>query len=140
MTRGRELMDRESTLKLILRLLGSFSLCAIPFIFVPYGLMDEIHRQLGLGGLPEEPIVGYLARSTSAFYALLGGLMWRVSFDPRRHRAVLIYLGGAVAAFGVALCFIDWWEGLPMLWKLWEGPFVVGVGLTILFLSREIED
>jgi hypothetical protein len=27
------------------------------------------------------PVVGSLARSTSAFYAMLGGLFWIISFD-----------------------------------------------------------
>jgi len=89
--------------------------------------------------MPDTPVVWYLARSTSAFYALLGGLFWVVSFDPRRHRSVLIYLGAAVTLLGVALLVMDWWEGLPLLWKVWEGPFVIVFGLVLLFLSRAIE-
>jgi hypothetical protein len=129
----------EQILKLILRLVGSWSLFALIFVVEPYAWMDSIHSALGMGRLPDESVVGYLARSTSAFYALLGGLFWVVSFDLRRHHQVVIYLGAAVSVFGVMLLAIDWWEGMPPLWTVWEGPFVIAFGFSILFLSRGIE-
>jgi hypothetical protein len=91
-----------------------------------------------MGQLPDTPVVGYLARSTSAFYALLGGLFWVISFDLGRHRRVLIYLGAAVTSFGVVLLAVDWFEGMPSFWTVWEGPFVTAFGLTLLFLSRGV--
>ena len=127
------------SLKIVLRLVGTASLTALILAAAPHSWMREIHAWLGLGTMPDTPVVWYLARSTSAFYALLGGLFWVVSFDPRRHRSVLIYLGAAVTLLGVALLVMDWWEGLPLLWKVWEGPFVIVFGLVLLFLSRAIE-
>ncbi len=128
----------EQLLKLLLRFLGTTSLFALVFVVAPYSWLDSIHSSLGMGQLPNKPVVGYLARSTSAFYALLGGLFWIVSFDLERHRLVLRYLGAAITLFGAALLVIDWWEGLPFLWKVWEGPFLMAFGLAIFFLSRKI--
>jgi len=128
----------DQPLKLLLRMIGSASLLALIFVVVPYESMDAIHRSLGMGPLPDQSVVGYLARSTSAFYAMLGGLLWLVSFDLRRHRRVLIYLGYAISVFGIALLWVDWWEGMPMFWKLWEGPFVLVIGIAISILSRRI--
>lgn len=92
-----------------------------------------------MGQLPDKPVVGYLARSTSALYAILGGLFWTVSFDLERHRLVLCYLGAAITLFGAALLVIDWSEGLPFLWKVWEGPFLMALGLAIFSLNRLIK-
>ena len=131
-------MTSEHALKLILRLLGSSSLLALIFVAAPYAWMDSIHSTLGMGQLPDSPVVGYLARSTSAFYALLGGLFWVVSFDLVRHRPVLIYLGAAIVSFGVVLLIVDWTEGMPSLWTVWEGPFVIAFGLALLLLSRSV--
>ncbi len=131
-------MTSEQTLKLILRLMGSSSLLALIFVAAPYTWMESIHSTLGMGQLPDQPVVGYLARSTSAFYALLGGLFWVVSFDLGRHRRVLIYLGAAISSLGVVLLVVDWSEGMPPFWKNWEGPFVMAFGLAILFLSRGV--
>lgn len=133
------LMNTESALRFMLRFFGTTSLLAIPFIFVPYSVMDNIHQQLQLGRLPEEPIVGYLARSLSAFYALVGALFWKISFNLPRYRSLLIYLGGALTLLGGAICFIDWWEGLPAVWKLCEGPFIIVAALVMLSLSRRIQ-
>ena len=130
--------NSEQVLKLFLRLIGSAALLALIFVAAPHAWMDAIHVQMGMGQLPDAPVVGYLARSTSAFYALLGGLLWVVSFDLGRHRLVLIYLGGAITLFGGTLLVVDWWEGMPLFWKIWEGPFVIAFGLSVLFLSRSI--
>jgi hypothetical protein len=118
--------------------MGFFSLTALAFVVAPRSWMRSTHEWLGMGPMPDTPVVWYLARSTSAFYALLGGLFWVVSFDPRRHRSVLLYLGAAVTLLGVALLVTDWWEGLPLYWKVWEGPFVIVFGLALLLLVRVI--
>jgi hypothetical protein len=132
--------NHESLLKLFLRVLGTSALTAAFFVCVPDTWMDAIHQQLGMGKLPDAPIVSYLARSTSAFYALLGGLLWVVSFDLRRHRVVLRYLGAAILIFGLALFVIDWQAGLPLWWRLWEGPIDCAFGIVILFLSSRISE
>ena len=131
-------MDRESALKLLLRVIGTSSLTALIFVAAPYGWMSSIHAALGMGTLPEMPVVGYLTRSLSAFYALMGGLFWVLSFDLKRYRQLLSYIGLGVSMLGLALLFTDWHEGLPLWWKLWEGPFVIGIGLLIYGMSRKI--
>jgi len=131
-------VTEERALKLILRIIGSSSLLALIFVAAPYSWMNSIHADLGMGPMPDAPVVGYLARSTSAFYAFLGGLLWVVSFDLRRHRRVLIYLGAASACFGVVLFLVDWSEGMPWFWTAWEGPFVLVFGLATLILSRRL--
>lgn len=132
-------MNAEVVLKVILRLLGSSSLCALLFIAVPYDWMNSIHGWLGLGTLPPDPIVGYLSRSLSAFYALTGGLFWVLSFDVVRYRSVLAYLGWAIVALGVVLFFVDLAEGLPLYWTAWEGPFVTAYGSFMTYLVRRLE-
>ena len=131
---------RDRIFRWLLRVAGTIELFALIFIVAPESWMVSIHAWLGLGELPRDPIVGYLARSTSAFYAMLGGLMWVVSFDLTRHREVLIYLGWAQALFGVALLGIDTYEGLPMSWPLFEGPLVIPLGLATLWLARQLPD
>ena len=131
-------MSAETTLKLTLRVIGGSSLFALIFVAAPLAWMQSIHTALGMGQLPDTPVVSYLARSTSAFYAFLGGLFWLVSFDLPRYRRVLIYLGAAITPFGVVLFLTDWQAGMPLWWTVWEGTFVFGLGLAILLLSRRI--
>ncbi len=42
----------EQLLKFLLRLMGTSSLFALVFVFVPHAWMDQIHAQLGMGPLP----------------------------------------------------------------------------------------
>lgn len=123
-------------LRFVLRLFGTSSLLAVIFVAAPHAWMRDIHAALGMGELPDAPVLWYLARSTSAFYAMLGGLFWTVSFDTARYRTVLFYLGAALATFGLSLYVIDWFEGMPWWWVVWEGTAVTGFGLTIFVLAR----
>lgn len=131
-------MSSDLLLKIILRVLGTSSLTAVAFIFVPSAWMSSIHASVGLGEMPDAPVVWYLARSTSTFYAIVGGLFWTVSFDLVRHRTVLVYLSWAILFLGLTLLGIDWTEGMPLFWKLWEGPYVILAGLAMIWSARRI--
>lgn len=130
--------NQERLFKLFLRVLGSVALLALVAVVMPYSWMNAIHKWLGMGKLPSEPIVGYLARSTSAFYALLGALLWVVSFDLVRHRLILRFLGVAIIVFGGILLIVDFVEGMPLWWRFWEGPINMAFGTIILILSNRI--
>ncbi len=128
----------RSLLRGLLRFFGTSSLLALIFVAAPHSWMTSIHAGLGLGSMPDSPVVWYLARSTSAFYALVGGLFWVVSFDLRRFRPIVVYLGCAVIVLGLALLIIDWTEGLPRFWALWEGPVLIVAGAVFLRATRSI--
>ena len=131
--------SEEIFLRFVLRWIGTVSLLALFAVVMPYAWMDATHYWLGLGRLPDQPIVGYLARSVSAFYALLGGLLWVISFDLPRHRPTLCYLGVAIMVFGATLTGIDWVEGLPLFWRVWEGPWVMLMGAAIAWCAARIK-
>lgn len=130
---------QERFLRLFLRIIGTAALFALVAVVMPYSWMKAIHQWLGLGTLPTEPIVGYLARSTSAFYASLGGLMWVVSFDLHRHRIVLCYLGVAIILFGAALFVIDLLAAMPLWWTFCEGPPNTTFGVVIYVLAHRLD-
>ena len=109
-------------------------LVALVFVVAPRAWMEEIHIWLGLGVFPDTPIVWYLARSTSAFYAMMGGLYWLASYDMGRQRRLLLFLGWWTVVLGVMLCGIDLWVGLPLSWTLSEGPMVILMGVAMLYL------
>ena len=129
-----------SLLRFVLRLEGTVALLSLIGVVMPYAAMDATHQWLGLGRLPSEPIVGYLARSLSAFYAALGAFFWFLSFDVHRHRPTLRFGGIVIVVFGATLIVIDWVEGLPAFWRLWEGPWVIVIGGVIAWLASRVED
>ena len=130
----------ELAIVIILRVVGISGLFAIPAIFLPYSWMDAIHAYVGLGELPDAPIVSYLARSLSAFYAIVSAITLFISFDIRRYRSFLKLWAVIVIVTGFVLLGIDIEAGMPMSWTLCEGPPTIAIGLVVLWLQRWIRD
>jgi hypothetical protein len=128
----------ERGLVAFLRFFGCMTLLAVYAVVQPRSWMAATHEWLGLGALPEGPIVSYLARSLSAFYALLGGALVLFSTDVRRYRPALVYVSTAIVLLGVALFFIDLNAGLPSSWIWGEGPLTIVLGLVMGWLVRSV--
>lgn len=129
-------MTRDGFLTLYLRLIGTVAGLAAICAVMPLHWMDTIHRAIGMGALPDRPIVEYLARSTSAFYALMGALFWTLSFDLVRYRPLVRRLGMAIIALGILLLWTDIVAGMPWFWQAIEGPANVVLGAVILWTVR----
>lgn len=126
-------MTRDCFLILFLRVVGSVAGSAALCAVMPLRAMDAAHRALGMGPLPSQPIVEYLARSTSAFYALLGVLLWALSFDVSRYRPLVRGTGLAFIALGVLLLWTDIGAGLPLFWQVAEGPINALFGIILVW-------
>jgi hypothetical protein len=59
------------------------------------------------------PVVEYLARSLSVFYAVTGALCLVLATDPERYRPLVRLLGAAFALTSVVLLGIDLAAGMP---------------------------
>jgi hypothetical protein len=114
--------------------MGTVAGLAVVAVFMPLDWMDRCHRMLGMGGLPQGPIVEYLARSLSAFYAMLGGMLWVASFDVRRYAGVITFVGVSSIAFGAVILVIDLSIGMPRYWAACEGPIVICFSVILLLL------
>ena len=117
-------------------LLGMGSLFALVPVVMPWSWMAATHRWLGLGEMPTGPIVEYLARSLSAFYAVMGALCLVVAADLERYRPLVRLLGTAFALMSVVLLGVDLAAGLPWWWSASEGPGGVVLGALMFFLAR----
>ena len=101
--------------------------------------MARIHHQIGLGNLPQLPIVDYLARSVSFFYGIHGVIVLYISFNLMRYLQflkLLCYLG---FVFGITLFIIDMTAPMPPYWAFGEGPFVMSLNMVVYILVKMIE-
>jgi hypothetical protein len=130
----------EKALVLLLRIAGVILLTALIPAVMPSAWMEEIHRRLGMGELPDGPIIGYLTRSLSAMYAMHGALVLFVSSDVRRFLPVVKCLAGLAILFGIGMVVLDVMVGMPPYWVLCEGPFIVVLGGVLLWLSSHVDD
>jgi len=131
----RQMNKQEKMISWILRLLGFLGMFAVLAVIMPFGWMLSIHEFLGLGKMPEAPVVEYLARSLSAFYAMVSVIFWYVSFRVREHWKLVRVLAYLFVAFGVVSWWVDVKAGMPLLWTLQEAPPMIAVGLVILYLQ-----
>ncbi len=128
----------QRQLVLFLRVSAVILLLALAALVLPHRAMDTLHGWLGLGDLPDTPMVSYLSRSSGAQYATLGALYLCLSFDVRRNLDLLRYLAYFKLAFGAAMLVVDVAVGMPLLWTLVEGPFILGWSLTLLGLTQRL--
>lgn len=109
---------------------------ALVAVLMPMSWMVAIHRWLGLGDMPTDRIVGYLARSLSAFYVFTGALCLVVSSDLERFSPLACFLGLAFFFMGAVATGIDFAVGMPWWWSYFEGPPAVLLGVFMYFLAR----
>ena len=125
----------EKILIWLLRLSGAVMLTALGAVVMPYDWMNVIHQRMGLGELPNVPIVGYLTRSISALYALHGALFVFIASDVRRYLPVLRFLVLAGIVFGGVLIGVDCAVGMPLSWTVEEGASTIVFSIAILWMT-----
>lgn len=119
----------------VIRVTAVVMILAVFAVFMPFSWMDAIHGWLGLGRLPEGPIVSYLARSVSAFYAMAGVVALYISFDVERYWRLITLLAVELIAFGAVFLAIDIAIHMPLYWVLTEGPCCIAGGIAVLWLQ-----
>ena len=122
------------TAKWLLRLMGSLICLSFFAIFLPWSWMDGIHAWAGLGRLPQEPIVEYLARTISAMYCAHGLVVLFVSTNVQRYWPLVGLLGVVNLFLGTVILFTDLTASMPWLWTVIEGPSIVVGGVLLLIL------
>jgi hypothetical protein len=126
----------DKALVLLLRFVGGTALFALVAVFMPWSWMAATHRWLGLGEMPAGPVVEYLARSLSAFYAIMGALCLVVAADLERYRPLVRFLGVAFVLMSGVLLGVDLMAGMPWWWSASEGPGGVVFGVLLFVLAR----
>lgn len=130
-------MTAARALVVLLRLIAVAELAAVPFVVAPLGWMAAVHaRVLGLGPLPDGPLVEYLARHLSAVYVIHGAVALAVSRDLPRYRPLAELLGWGHVGLGGVLFGTDLSAGLGATWAAVEGTIVSACGAVVVVLAR----
>lgn len=128
-------MSSERWLRVLLRALGAFDLLALAGVIMPQRWMADIHAWLGMGEMPEAPVVEYLARSASLMYAMHAVFVLFVSGDVRRYRPLITLMAVVAMISGCTLLAIDVGAGVPWFWTVVEGPDYIVVAVAVLWLQ-----
>lgn len=131
--------DPKTQLSWFLFVTALIMLSAAGAIVMPYEMMRDFYANLGLGELPNIPLVGYLTRSVSALYALSGATYWFLSRDIDRYLPFLRFSVLLTAVFNVVLILIDVGVEMPLYWTLGEGGFLAAWTAAFWWLVRRVE-
>ena len=123
-------------LVVLLRLLGLLDFCASIAVVAPRAWIGACHEWLGLGPFPSGPLVEYLARCTSVWYASYGLLLWFISCDVERYARLILCLSYILIIQGAVIVGIDLAAGMPGWWTAIEGPCCSGLGAILLLAGR----
>src|SRR5262249_50404868 len=126
----------DRALVILLRFVGVTALFALVAVFMPVSWMAATHRWLGLGEMPTAPVVEYLARSLSAFYALMGAICLVLTTDLKHYRPLVRFLGAAFALMSLVALGVDLAAGMRWWWSACEGPGGVVFGALLFVLAR----
>ena len=110
--------NAERWLKLLLLLFGLPPVLAIVPFLMPMSWMAAVHAWLGMGALPDKPIVDYLARYASAMSVLYGLLLLLLLTDVRRYAPVITLQAVAVILLAGVGAIFSWRTGMPRWWVI----------------------
>lgn len=130
--------NAEFWLKLLLFVWGFPPVLAIVPFLMPMSWMAAVHEWIGMGVLPDKPIVDYLARYASAMSALYGFLLLLLMTNVRRYAPVITLQAIAIIVFsGVGVIFA-WRAGMPSWWIIMDVVSCWGFCGAMLWLQTKI--
>jgi len=130
-------MNKERILRVLLRLAGAFEILAFIAVVMPRSWMEISHEWLGLGQMPQGPVLMFLIRQASYTYGMHGISLWVLALDVKRFRPLIILNGIAYLVAAPAFWAIDYTSGMPLWWTFGDciGCGVLGAALLWCSLS-----
>ncbi len=130
-------MNRQRLLAWLLRLAGAVEILAFIAVVMPRSFMETSHAWLGLGTMPEGPILMFMIRQASYSYGMHGVSLWVLATDVDRFRPLVIFNGIAFMIAAPVFFFIDYTSGMPLWWTLGDTASCAFFGGSLLALSRD---
>ena len=128
-------MNKKQLQAWLLRIAGTFELLAFFAVIMPRTWMEVAHAWLGLGQMPDGPIIMFMIRQASYTYGMHGVALWVISLNVDRFRLLVVLNGIAYLVAGPVFFLIDYSAGMPLWWTIGD-TFGCGLlGAVLLWLS-----
>ena len=129
-------MNRERLLVWLLRLTGLVEILAFISVVMPRSWMETSHEWLGMGTMPDGPLVMFMIRQASYAYGMHGISLWILASDVARFRPLIIFNGVAFLLAGPVFFLIDYLTGMPLWWTIFDALACGSIGVAMLLLTR----
>jgi hypothetical protein len=107
-------------------------------VFMPLSWIASWHSWLGIGVMPDDPLLRYVIRGAAFAQGGVGVLVWVIATDVVRYRPLVITTAAISLFAAPAYYFIDATAGMPRFWCVFDFAFCFlagGVLLTLCLLS-----
>jgi hypothetical protein len=119
----------------LLRLAGSVEIAAFFAVVMPREWMEATHSWLGLGEMPDGPVINFVIREASYVYGMHGVTLWILASDVVRYRPLVIFTGIGYVVAGPVFFLIDWTSQTPWFWTVLDSVSCFTLGAVILGLD-----
>lgn len=127
------------TLKFVLWVPAIGCLSAVPFIFLPWSVIESIGSWFGIESLPSMPIAVYFFKVTFGVFGLIGVFFVILARSPLESRPMLSLGAFGLILFGLLALVAGLYLGLPPIVFLGDGLSGLVLGIAILFLSSKLK-
>jgi hypothetical protein len=129
-------MNRQRLLVWLLRLSGTVEILAFISVVMPRSWMEMSHEWLGMGTMPDGPLVMFMIRQASYAYGMHGVSLWILASDVVRFRPLIVFNGVAFLLAAPVFFLIDYTSGVPMWWTIFDALACGSTGAALLLLTR----
>lgn len=119
----------------LLRLSGAVEMLAFLAVVMPRSWMEIAHAWIGLGAMPDGPIIMFMIRQASYTYGVHGLSLWVIASNVERFRTLVIFNGFAYLLAAPVFFLIDYTAGMPFWWTLGDLLGCGGFGAALLWLT-----
>ncbi|MBL64223.1 MAG: hypothetical protein CMI30_12565 [Opitutae bacterium] len=136
----------DKTLVWVMRIMGGSMMLAIIAVVMPDKWLKLAVHEVD-ANVPVGPLIEYVARGWSAFYFMLGGLIWLFSTDLARYLPAIRWVSWCYALLnGAFLAVLGWlYATMENDWTWFFGVIAFDVavaflfGLALLLLSKGVQ-
>lgn len=130
------MMSTEKLQAWVLRLAGAVEILAFFAVVMPRSWMEASHSWLGMGEMPDGPLVMFMIRQASYAYGMHGVSLWLLATDVKRYRLLVLFNAVAFLIAAVVFAIIDYFVGMPLWWTISDAFGCGSVGVALLLLDR----
>jgi hypothetical protein len=131
-------MSDQRILRLLLQAFGTMEILAFAAVVMPRSWMEVTHTWLGMGEMPQGPLVMFMIRQASYTYGMHGVSLLVLARDVSRFRPLLTLNGCAYLMAGPVFFAIDHSAGIPWWWTMGDTLACALFGLAVLWLNGTV--
>ena len=125
------------SLKVALWVTAIGCLTAVPFIVLPWAVVENFILRFGIEPIPNDPLVMYLLRVSCGVYGLIGVYFIMLARNPLNYGPMLNLGAYGLIIFGLLSLLVG--VSLEISPKVYAGDFLSGLilGIVIIILSSK---